>query len=371
MLAAVLIPVAAASCSAVKVAFYGVDARVKDGVKAEIGKMNLDRVRYFDLNDGAALPKGFEKKYSLLIAKNSLALKSHAQKFVPIASGAMEAFPISIRKSTALNGQNYAMPLLLDHFEIAYYKTARDKLGLKEPLSYGALLRYLEAVKKTQEIPLVCAGAHDQDLLGFVSAMAEILYGAEDYKKMLLLVKESSALNKKTLPESLTRVLDEIKAMQEKEYLFPKWTKASLRDVRYFMQERKLGAVAMFLSERRDFEFNLIKYYESSLFPRYDNQVEHGVIAPQIVAALLDGKKRAPLIVGQLASTDSQENLTNASLLAPAASRAESVDRQADDVRFWAASSSAGPLGGIGQECEVSAERLRALAQQIRVYLES
>ena len=369
--AAVFIPLAVINSKTVKVAFYGVGTRVQDSVKSEIESMNLGRVRYYVLDDSAALPSGFEKKYSLLVAKNSLAVKNEAAKFIPVGEGLMESFPISIRKSTALGERHYAIPILLDNFEIAYYMPAMKNLELSAPRNYGGLLRYLKAVKKTQEIPLACAGAEDKDLLGFVSVMAEILYGAEDYKKMLEMVKESAALNKSALPESLTRVLDEIKAMQEKGFLFPQWTKASPRDVSYFMQERKLGASAMFLSERRDFEYNLIKFYEASLFPRYDNSVEHGALAPQIVAALLNDKNGAHLILGQLASVSAQENLTNFSLLAPTSSRAESVDRQADDVRFWAASSAAGALGGIEEECEVLADRRRLLAKKIRVYLES
>ena len=59
------------------------------------------------------------------------------------------------------------------------------------------------------------------------------------------------------------------------------------------------------------------------------------------------------------------------SLLAPVASRAEAVDRQADDVRFWAASSAAGALSGIEEECESAAARRHLLAQKIRAYLEN
>ncbi len=334
-----LLSAAVIKSKTVRVAFYGVEKEIQDGVKSEIGNMNLGRVRYFELDDSAALPL-------------------------------MEALPISVRKSTLADGANYALPILLDHFEISYFEPGRKTLGLEIPNNYGALLRYLEAAKKEYEIPLLCAGGNDKDLLGFASAMSEILYGADEYKKMLELVRESSAMNKNTLPESLTRVLDEIRAMQEKGLLFPKWTKTSMNDIRYFMREGKVAAAAMFLSDRRKIEFNLIKYYSDSFFPRYDNQAEHGIIAPQIVAVLLASKNNAPLILGQLSSTSAQENLTNISLLAPTAARAEAVDRQADDVRFWAASSSAGALGGIEDECDVSRERLRALAQRIRVYLE-
>ena len=365
-----LLSAAVIKSKTVRVAFYGVEKEIQDGVKSEIGNMNLGRVRYFELDDSAALPLGVEKKYSLLVAKNSLALKQRAKNFVPVGQGVMEALPISVRKSTLADGANYALPILLDHFEISYFEPGRKTLGLEIPNNYGALLRYLEAAKKEYEIPLLCAGGNDKGLLGFASAMSEILYGADEYKKMLELVRESSAMNKNTLPESLTRVLDEIRAMQEKGLLFPKWTKTSLNDIRYFMREGKVAAAAMFLSDRRKIEFNLIKYYSDSFFPRYDNQAEHGIIAPQIVAVLLASKNNAPLILGQLSSSSAQENLTNISLLAPTAARAEAVDRQADDVRFWAASSSAGALGGIEDECDVSRERLRALAQRIRVYLE-
>ena len=354
----------------IKVAFYGIDKRSEAAIKAQIDKMNLRRVRYYDLDAGAALPKKVQKKYSILIAKNSFDLNSRAQSFVPVNENLIEALPISIRKATSCGQAHYAIPLLLDHFEIAYYQISEKKLGLERPKSYGSLLRYLNALKGNVEIPLVCAGNSDADLFGFVSAMAELLYGAENYKKALAVLRESSNMNKDNLPDEITRVLDEIKALQDAELLFPKWTRTAQRDIVYFMQERKIGAVSMLLSQRRDIEYNLIKYYDSESFPKYNPKEEHGIIAPQIVALLLKDKKEAALVLGQLTSADIQSELSNASLLAPVASRAESYDRQADDIRFWAASCSAGPLNSIEQECETTNERRHILAQKIRAYLE-
>ena len=369
--AAVLIPIAAINSKTVKVAFYGVDERVQDAVKAQIAAMDLRRAKYTVLDAGSELPQNLKKSHSLLIAKNSLALKAAENNFIPVDEGLFEAFPTSIRKAPLQDGGRRFVPILLDHFEISYYEVVQKKLGLSSPRSYGGLLRYLDAIKGSVEIPLACAGSDDSELLAFVSAMAQSLFGAEDYKKALAVLRETAALNKNDLPEAITRVLDEIKAMQEKGLLYPQWTKVTARDLRYFMQERKLGAAAMHLSARRGFEYNLIKYFDSNFFPQYDNRVERGLIAPQIVAALLSPKKEAALILGQLVSADAQSELSNISLLAPVASRAESVDRQADDVRFWAASCAAGPLGGIEEECEISADRRRVLAKKIRVYLEN
>ena len=368
--AAVLIFVARANSKTIRVAFYGADKKSQDAIKLEIGKMELSRVRYYVLDEGEPLPNNAIKKYSILIAKNSFDLNSRAESFVPIKESLFEALPISIRKATVYGQVHYAIPLLLDHFEISYYQPVQKNLGLRPPASYGELLRYLEALKKEVEIPLVCAGGDDSELFGFVSAMAELLYGADDYKKAVAVLRESSNMNKNDLPEAITRVLDEIKAMRERGLLFARWTQTSKNDIKYFMREGKVGSAAMYLSRRREVEYNLIKYFDSAFFPRYKNTVDHGLIAPQIVALLLNGSKDSSLILGQLVSSEVQAELSNISQLAPTALRSESYDRQADDVRFWAASCAAGPLNSIEQECEASAERRHTLAQKIRAYLE-
>lgn len=369
-MAAVLICLWAINLRTIKVAFYRLDQRTVSGIKAQIDNMSMKGIRYYDLNPDADLPKNFQKKYSILISRNSIALKKGAASFVPVNEALFESMPTSIRKASAKDGAHYELPLLLDHFEISYYQISKKQMGMENPRNYGELLRYLESAKERVEFPLVCAGANDQDLFGFVSVMAESFYGADEYQKAQEALAQASSLNKRDLPESLTKVLDEIKAMQERNFIHPRWTRVSNGDLRYYMQERKIGALAMFLSERRDFEYNLIRYYDSDFFPRYDLSAPHGIVAPQIVAVLLKNKKDLSLILGQLSSQDVQTELSNASLLAPVASRAESYDRQADDVRFWAASSMAGPLGSLEDECETNAERRRLLAQKIRAYLE-
>ena len=95
-----------------------------------------------------------------MIAKNSFALNSRAKNFVPINESILEALPTSIRKATAYGQAHYALPLLLDHFEIAYYQISKKELGLERPRNYGELLRYLGALKNNVEIPLACAGAN-------------------------------------------------------------------------------------------------------------------------------------------------------------------------------------------------------------------
>ncbi|MBO4547430.1 MAG: hypothetical protein J5700_07635, partial [Treponema sp.] len=132
-LAIVLFLVAKINLNTVRVAFYGVDQRTEASVKSQIDKMNLRRVRYYDLDANVPLPNKVQKNYSILIAKNSFELNSRAEFFVPVNENLFEALPISIRKATVYGQKHYAIPLLLDHFEIAYYEVSQKKLGLERP----------------------------------------------------------------------------------------------------------------------------------------------------------------------------------------------------------------------------------------------
>ena len=141
MLAAIL-AFAAASAKTIKVAFYGLDERVQNAVKTEIVNMNLRRVRYYALKPEDGLPKNFNKKYSLLVMENCLLAKMNEDKFISVKEEIFESLPTSIRKAAARETEegHYALPLLLDHFELSYFWPAKNKLGLKEPQSYGSLL---------------------------------------------------------------------------------------------------------------------------------------------------------------------------------------------------------------------------------------
>ena len=87
-------------------------------------------------------------------------------------------------------------------------------------------------------------------------------------------------------------------------------------------------------------------------------------------AAILKAQKKTAALAGLFADDESQRLLSNSTLLAPVTARAEAVDIQTDDVRFWAASCARGPLADMGQLCETTAERRHILAEKIRSYLE-
>ena len=76
------------------------------------------------------------------------------------------------------------------------------------------------------------------------------------------------------------------------------------------------------------------------------------------------------VVLEQFAHTDLQTILSQRSKLAPTSDRAEAHDVQADDVRFWAASCTDGPVPELGDAVFVSQVKRAAFAEEIRAYME-
>ena len=171
-------------------------------------------------------------------------------------------------------------------------------------------------------------------------------------------------------PDSLKKVLDTIKVYQNTGLTHKNWFQITNRDVEHFMQEHTIGVLSMSLSEHRNKKPVLIKYYESEPFEPADSSINHGLIAPQIVAVMFkDNRAGASGVIESLVQTDNQRILSDLTRLAPVSSKAEPHDRQSDDVRFWAAANPVGPLNDIGLACCDNPQKRAKFAEEIRGYL--
>ena len=71
-----------------------------------------------------------------------------------------------------------------------------------------------------------------------------------------------------------------------------------------------------------------------------------------------------------LVTETSQKDLSMLSKLGPVSSRSQAYDRQADDVRFLAASCKDGPLPALGDAVfQTNQEAAHKFAEEIRTYL--
>jgi len=317
--------------------------------------------------------KHIAKTYDLLFMWNGALAANAAEKAVPIQESVYNLFPASVRHAGKVDSTYKMLPLLLDHYELACYRTYRNDAALALPETFADFESYLQIVKSYADYPLICAGKTDATLTAFVSVLTESLAGSEGYAALVKAAASANGLSDLLdVPLgngiSLSSVLGTIKRWQRERFIHPQWYNVTEKDIENYMEDRRLGAIFMPLSEHREKPLILIKYYDAVQFPKGD-AARHALIAPSLVGMAFRNKEAQLSVLESLAHTDSQTLLSQRSKLAPASSRAEAHDVQADDVRFWAASCTEGPAAELGAAAFTSQEKIAAFAEEIRAYI--
>lgn len=365
------------------VAYYGIPESITNAIGGvlespdnTILQKNYAQIRTVRLTDQDVRDiKRIAKKYDLLFTLNGAFAWDAAQKAVPIPESIYNLFPASVRNAGKVNNTYKMLPLLLDHYELACYRTYRNKAALALPETFADFESYLQTVKAYADYPLICAGKTDATLTAFVSAITESLAGSEGYKALIKAAASTNGLSGLLdVPLgndiSFSSILETIKRWQHEGLIHPHWYNVTEKDIENYMEEHRLGAIFMPLSEHRVKALILIKYYDAVQFPK-GNAERHALIAPAIVGMAFKNNASQISMLEHLAHTDVQTLLSQHTKLAPASSRAEAHDVQADDVRFWAASCTDGPVPELGQAAFASQTQMAALAEEIRAYMES
>ena len=378
-----LITVKILSRNTLKIAFYDIPDSVKNSLQKNIQSIDNKKIKFETLDKKKSLSKSAAKNYSIIFAPHSLSLKELA----PLSAHpeAVTYLPQNIQKSTRtlerstesggveLTVSNYALPVLLDHFELAVYKTYRDQLSLKNPQTLKQFSDYLQNVKQNASYPLVVIGSDDKELWGFVSALCQSIYSADEYIELCDELYKAQKINSE-LPYKIRVILDEIKKMQHAELIHPTWTQLTVKDAERLMKEHHIGILATYLSTHRQLPYVLVKYYDATIFPQADVKSNFGVIIPEICAAAFYKNRgtldeRTQNILTHLVTAEMQAELSKETLLGPAASLGESSDSIADDVRFYAAASPAGPLMPMDSSSFTNPSQAHKYADMIRAYV--
>lgn len=365
------------------VAYYGISESITNAIGGVLEspdntllQKNYSQIRTVRLAEQDIRDiKRIAKKYDLLFTLNGTFASDMAQKAVPIPESVYNLFPASVRNAGKANSTYTMLPLLLDHYELACYRTYRNKAALHLPETFADLEYYLQTVKAYADYPLICAGKTDATLTAFLSALTESLAGSEGYTALIKAAASTKGLSGLLdVPLgngiSLSSVLGTIKRWQHQGLIHPHWYNVTEKDIENYMEEHRLGSIFMPLSEHRVKPLILIKYYDAVQFPK-GNAERHALIAPAIVGMAFKNNASQISMLEHLAHTDVQTLLSQHTKLAPASSRAEAHDVQADDVRFWAASCTDGPVPELGQAAFASQTQMAALAEEIRAYMES
>lgn len=351
--------------TATKIAFYQIPENTQKHIEAELLSITEGKVKFHTLKSSKPLSEKEAHKYHMIITYNSRTAINIGPE--PVPDNAIKYLPTKIQLSTYQDGKNYALPFLLDHYELALYTTYKTQLGLSDISDFESFKDYLEKIKETADFPLIAIGSDDNELIGFVSAMAQSIYGVNEYFDICQEFNKAQARGD-VIPYRIRVVLDEIKELENLGLLHKNWLNANIKDVIFLMEQHQLGAFVTYLSTQRQIPYVLIKYYNSYLFPQH-NSTAFGVIAPEIVALKMESDKNVDLIFEKLISNQVQTNLSKKTMLAPTAAIAESSDIQSDNVRYWCAAANGGPVPDFQKASFIGPDRLHEYADKIREYL--
>ena len=327
----------------VRIAFYGLSEEYVNILKEKIPVEDKIILKMDVLSEGAIDLAAVKEKYDMLFTWKGEVTDSLEASSEDIPAKIVETMPTSLRNKKCV-------PILLDHCELAYSKTVVQNTTENLPSSFPTFLNYLSQAKNQVFSPFFCAGADDRILTAFVGSLIEAMGGIKAYKNLIAELKngtEFEELLDKDLGSpnvTLRSVLDMLKSWPKDGLTHPAWFNGQKNDLIYFAEENHIGVFFTFLSDHRNIQYGTISKFESFVVPPASSTIEYGIIAPAISCMLLTDNSNCKRYLGEFFTEDAQMELSNLTKLAPVHSRAQAYDRQADDVRFWAASCPGGAL---------------------------
>jgi ABC-type glycerol-3-phosphate transport system substrate-binding protein len=360
------------------IAYYGLPDNVRGAITALADDPALSGKTKFGiivLDPAKPLGEQIGKKprIDVLFAYDGAAAADIASKALTPSEQIRALMAPAIQQTGKVRATTYGMPLLLDHFEVAYNTALFGKAGFGEPKRLDELVAAARKTARKGMWPVVCAGANDADLLMLVGALSESRYGAESRAGIVRDLREKGSFEAALGNKALKGTLDELIAWRKDGLLHPEWFRMQTKDVIAFMENEYAGIVFMPLSTHRTIPLKTIAKFASIPFPPIAVGVPREITAPVIIGILPSYKKpdaRAADFLYRLARAEGQTIISAETGLAPVNSTAEAQDIQASDVRLWAAASGR-PVPDPVTDAFADPAKVTATARSIRSYIES
>ena len=325
----------------VRVAFYGLSQEMTELLKAQIPQEENIILDFDVISEGDFDLQIIKAKYDMLFTWNGEITSALSGVAEDIPAKVLETIPSSLRNKKCI-------PIVLDHCELAFSTEVMNKIKLEIPMSYKSLTDYLNTAKGAVFSPFFCNGAENRILIDFIGALVMAKGGLSSYDKLIEELRKAenleSVIDVVLDGQNLTlhSILDELTTWPKEGLTHPAWFNGKGNDLLFFAEDKQLSCFFTLLSEHRKIPYNVIKNYESSLMPTDKNAENYGLIAPAVSVMLLSDNSNSKRYVGAFFTEDAQTLLSDKTTLAPVHYRAQAYDRQADDVRFWAASCKGG-----------------------------
>jgi hypothetical protein len=350
------------------IGFYDLEPKIIEAIKTSFDKnaplfLSRKSQKYEYLIFDSDLPLETQlaknKNVAVVFSYHGESQNSISEKASSVDKAVLEIMPTSMKRLS-----NNSYPILQNHLEMAVL----NEINVTFKNNQIALLdKVLETAEKESQSGKFYAlmtgiGNSDKVLSYFLSAMIESRYGVDELNKVNQFLSENqneidfSTLFDNEEVKSLKLVCDELASLKSAGLFHSQWDEMAFVDVQNFMEAKKISFVFMDLYSHREIGYGIIKGYLESFFP--SGRIEgypagRSLIVPTVVATCFEtsntvGSNDCKKIVENMLTLKEQERLARDSGLGPVASSADTQDRQAYNVRLWAASadSIALDLGG-------------------------
>ena len=327
----------------VRIAFYGLSEEYVEILKDRIPVEEKITLKCDILSEGKVDLATIKGKYDMLFTWRGEITDMLEASAEEISSKILETMPSSIRNKKCV-------PILLDHCELAYSNAVIDETTGNVPASFSGFLSYLNQAKSYVFSPFFCAGADDRVLAALIGCLVEANGGVTAYNNLIKELKDGTSfdvlLDKKLCSADFTlrSILDMLKSWPAEGITHPSWFNGQQSDLVYFAHDDQVGVFLTFLKDHRNISYETIRKFESFVMPPVSSTTEYGIIAPAISCMLLSKNSNSKRYLAEFFTEDAQTELSNLTMLAPVHSHAQAYDKQADDVRYWAASCPGGAL---------------------------
>lgn len=354
----------------VRVAFYGLsDEYVKvlqDIIPVEEGiTLKCDII-----SDGNIDLATIKQKYDMLFTWKGEVTDVLEASSEDIPAKILETLPSSLKNKKCV-------PILLDHCELAYSIDVVNNTTGSLPSSFAGFLNYLNQAKSQVFSPFFCAGADDRIIAALVGSLLEANGGLSAYNDLIKELREGTefeALLDKELGSAkvtLRSILEMLKSWPNEGLTHPAWYNGQQTDLIYFAGDNHVAVFFTYLKDHRNISYETISRFEAFVMPPISSTTEYGIIAPAISCMLLTDNSNAKRYLTEFFKDTTQEALSYKTKLAPVHLRAQAYDRQADDVRYWAASCPGGALPDLylavwqrnPAGCQAFAQKLRNMVK--------
>ena len=329
---------------------------------------------FLTLDDSRPLKEQLEKqknRISILFAPAGQAAAGLASDVHAPAGRVRRLLPTTIRNAGATGKTPYALPVLLDHFELAWSKDILSRNNATEPKSIPDMLEIAKKVKTRRVWPIICAGSRDRDLLLLVGTLLHTQYGLDAYMDLVTELRNGSNFDTILSETRLVDVLEALLSWRRDRLLHPQWLEMTGEDLSAFMKFDNAAFIFLPLSARREIDPKIAEKYASIAVPPEVQASSYPLTAPVYAGIRLRNElfaDTAEQFLYSLVQEDTQSLLSRETGLAPANAKTTVPDKQAYDVRYWAAASRVLVPDPATAAVDDPA-RIASFAEEIRTYI--